>query len=266
MDPLPPRQAEILAMAREKGRVQVDSLSADFEVSVQTIRKDLSDLCDRKLLHRIHGGALYPTGVSNFAYESRRVLAQAEKRDIGLRAANLIPDRGSVILNIGTTTEQVAQALRAHEGIMVVTNNINVANILRGVEGAEVLIAGGIVRPADGGIVGATAVEFMRRFRVDFAVIGASAIDEDGVILDYDTREVQVSQEIIRQARQTILVADHTKFERRAPVRIAHLSEIDIFVTDRAPPDPIREICAAHETRLEIAGPPGASTFGAEPE
>ncbi len=252
MEPIHPRQALILTMAREQGRVTVDALSATHDVSVQTIRKDLNELCDRKLLQRIHGGALYPSGASNFAYDQRRILAEEEKRRIGIRAASLIPDNSSVILNIGTTTEQVAWALRDHQGIMAVTNNINVANILREVQGSEVIIAGGIVRASDGGIVGESAVEFMRQFRADYAVIGASAIDLDGSILDYDYREVRVSQEIIRQARKTILVADRMKFERTAPVLIAHLSEIDIFVTDRSLPPPLMEICETHGIQVEI--------------
>lgn len=252
MEPIHPRQARILAIAREQGRVMVDALAAEFEVSVQTIRKDLNDLCDHNALQRIHGGALYPSGASNYAYESRRILAEDEKRRIGVRAASLIPDNSSVILNIGTTTEQVAWALRDHHGIMVVTNNINVANILREVEHAEVIIAGGIVRPADGGIVGETTVEFIRQFSVDYAVIGASAISPDGYLLDYDFREVRVSQEIIRHARKTILVSDRMKFERRAPVRIGHLSEIDIFVTDYPPPKSIADICREHDVQVEV--------------
>ena len=251
MEALPPRHAQILAQARQDGRVQVDALAAAFDVSVQTIRKDLNDLCDRKLLQRVHGGALYPSGASNLAYHSRRSLAADEKQRIGERAASLIPDNSSVILNIGTTTEQVALAMRQHRGIMAVTNNINVANILRGVEGTEVIIAGGIVRPSDGGIVGESAVEFMRQFRVDYAVIGASAIDADGAILDYDYREVRVSQEIVRQARKTILVADRMKFGRSAPVQIAQLSEIDIFVTDRPLPDSLADICRLNGIQVE---------------
>ncbi|MEC9266520.1 MAG: DeoR/GlpR family DNA-binding transcription regulator [Alphaproteobacteria bacterium] len=256
MEPLSPRQAQILTVARERGRVQVDSLSEAYEVSVQTIRKDLNELCDRKLLQRIHGGALYPSGASNYAYDSRMVLAEDEKRRIGVRTASLIPDNCAVILNIGTTTEQVAQALRTHQGLMVVTNNLNVANLLRGAENIEVIVAGGIVRSTDGGIVGESAVEFIRQFRVDYAVIGASAIDPDGLILDYDYREVRVSQEIMRQARQTILVADSMKFDRRAPVRIGHLSEIDVFVTDAPLPDSLAAICREHDVAVEICGAP----------
>ncbi len=244
-----------MALARQQGRVDVDALAAHFAVTPQTIRKDLNELCDRKLLNRLHGGAAYPSGVTNYAYEARRLLAADGKRRIGLRAASLIPDQSSLILNIGTTTEQVAMALRRHAGLMVVTNNINAANILREVQSAEVVIVGGVVRHADGGVVGEAAVDFIRQFRVDYAVIGASAIDADGTLLDFDFREVKVAQAIIETARQTILVADTMKFTRTAPVRIGHLEQIDVLVTDQAPPETIAAICEAAGVRVEIAAP-----------
>jgi DeoR family transcriptional regulator, glycerol-3-phosphate regulon repressor len=244
---------EILEIARQRGRVDVDGLSSYFDVTPQTIRKDLNDLCDRSLLQRIHGGAVYPSGVTNFAYDARRTVAAEAKQRIGVTAAQLIPDNSSIILNIGTTTEQVALALRRHQGIMAITNNINVANILRDAPSAEVVIAGGVVRHSDGGIMGEATIDFVKQFKVDFAIIGASAIDHDGVILDYDFREVKVSQAIISHARQTILVADNTKFERTAPVRIAELSMVNVFVTDAPPPDSIAKLCEAHGVKLIIA-------------
>ncbi|NQW09196.1 MAG: DeoR/GlpR transcriptional regulator [Alphaproteobacteria bacterium] len=253
MEPASPRQSDILRMAWELGRVGVDDLAGHFEVTPQTIRKDLNDLCDGGPLQRVHGGAIYPSGASNYAYEARRRLAADGKRRIGERTARLIPDNSSIMLNIGTTTEQVAIALGRHDGIMVVTNNINVANILRGSPTAEVIIAGGLVRPSDGGIVGEATVDFIRQFKVDYAVIGASAIDEEGTVLDYDLREVRVAQEIMRHARHTILVSDRMKFERNAPVRIAHLSEIDVFVTDAEPPEPVMNICRQNDVVVEIA-------------
>lgn len=253
MDPLMPRQSDILGLARQDGRVEVDQLASHFDVTPQTIRKDLNDLCERQLLHRVHGGAVYPSGVTNYAYDSRRTMAADEKHRIGALAASLIPDNSSIMLNIGTTTEQVALALRRHEGIMAVTNNLNVAHILTPAPSVEVVIAGGLVRKADGGIVGEATVDFIRQFKVDYAIIGASAIDEDGTILDYDFREVTVSREIIRHARQTILVADALKFERSAPVRIGNIADIDVFVTDRTPPPPIIDICETSGVRVEIA-------------
>jgi DeoR family glycerol-3-phosphate regulon repressor len=253
MDALNGRQAEIMTLARQTGRVEVDGLAQQFEVTPQTIRKDLNALCDGGLLERMHGGAMLPSGVVNFAYEARRQLAAEGKRLIGEAAAALIPEQSSLILNIGTTTEQVALALRRHAGLMVVTNNLNVANILRAVPDAEVVIAGGIVRHADGGVVGEAAVDFIRQFRVDHAVIGASAIDGDGTLLDYDYREVKVARAILDSARQRVLVVDAMKFSRTAPVRIGRLEQIDVLVTDLPPPPHIAEICAAHGVRVVIA-------------
>ena len=254
MEPLHPRHVEIVEIARQRGRVDVETLATHFDLTPQTIRKDLDDLCDRQMLQRVHGGAVYPSGVANFDYDVRRLTAATSKRLIGEKAAALIPDNSSVILNIGTTTEQVALALRRHQGLMVITNNINVANILRSSPTTEVVIAGGVVRHSDGGIVGEATIDFVKQFKVDFAIIGASAIDRDGTILDFDLREVKVSQAILAHARTTILVADVLKFERTAPVRIADFAMIDIIVTDAEPPSEIMAICQAHDVRVIVAG------------
>lgn len=255
MEPIRPRQSDILEVTREAGRTTVEALSEQFGVTPQTIRKDLNDLCDRGLLQRVHGGAVPSSGISNLGYEARRRQAAEEKRRIGAKAASLIPDNCSLLINIGTTTEQVALALRSRSGLLVITNNLNVVNILAGSQGIEVIIAGGMVRHSDGGVVGEAAVDFIRQFKVDYAVIGTSAIDEDGTLLDYDYREVKVAQAIVQYARHTILVADSMKYERSAPVRIGHISQIDSFITDRAPPEPLRDICRESGVAIEIAAP-----------
>lgn len=253
MQLLLPRQMDILDIARREGRVEVESLAARFDVTPQTIRKDLNDLCGLDKLHRVHGGAVFPSDTVNLAYQSRRGIAADGKVRIGRAAAARIPDGTSLILNIGTTTEQVAHALCRHQRLMAITNNLNVATILSGAPGVELVISGGMVRKSDGGIVGAAAVDLIRQFKVDYAVIGASAIDEEGALLDFDYREVRVAQAILGQARQKILVADTTKFERRAPVQIGHLSAIDTFITDAPPPDVIVELCHASDVELVIA-------------
>ncbi len=244
------RHAEIIDLAKVQGRVLVDDLSTRFKVSPQTIRKDLNELCERKYLSRIHGGALFPSGTENMEYEQRRLISRDEKEAIGQAAAQLIPDNASLFINIGTTTEAVSQALLQHHGLMVITNNINVANRLRVYPEFEVIIAGGVVRTSDGGVVGEAAVDFIRQFKVDYAVISASAMDQNGALLDYDFREVKVARAIMENARHVILVADSTKFERTAPVRIGHLSQIDTFVTNLCPLDEVRQICAESDVRL----------------
>ncbi|MBL4901674.1 MAG: DeoR/GlpR transcriptional regulator [Desulfocapsa sp.] len=254
MDILSPRQNKVLALAGKNGRVDVDDLSATFNVSPQTIRKDLNVLCDRQLLQRVHGGAIVGSGIENVSYEARRLLAPAAKRAIGRRTAELIPDNSSLLINIGTTTEQVAHAFKDHRGLLVISNNVNAVAIMKDFMGVELIIAGGQVRRSDGGIVGGAAVDFINQFKVDFAVIGVSAIDEDGSLLDYDFREVRVAKAIIENARHVILVADTMKFERNAPIRIGHIARVDTIVFDSQPSQKFQEICREHGTRIVIAG------------
>ena len=251
------RHAEIVDLAREQGRVLVDELAERFDVSPQTIRKDLNELCNERQLTRIHGGAVFPSGTENVQYEQRRQIAANEKAAIGAAAAERIADNSSLFINIGTTTEAVGEALLGHEGLLVITNNINVANKMRVYPKFEVIIAAGVVRASDGGIVGEAAVDFISQFKVDVAVIGASAIDADGALLDFDFREVKVAQAIIENARQVILVADATKFERTAPVRIAQMSQVDMLITDKCTAPSIKRICAEHDVELIETGTSG---------
>jgi DeoR family transcriptional regulator, glycerol-3-phosphate regulon repressor len=249
---LSPRQQQILLLARSSGTVGVDELSAHFDVTPQTIRKDLNELCDARHLTRTHGGAMLSSGVENVAYESRRQIAASEKQLIGRRAASLIPNNCSLFINIGTTTEEVARALVHHEGLLVITNNIHVATILSPVPKIEVIVVGGMVRKADGGIVGETAVDTIKQFKVDHAVMGVSAIDEEGALLDFDYREVRAAQAIISNSRNVILAADGMKFMRSAPVRIGHMADIDVFVTDRLPPETVVELCRHKGVQIEM--------------
>lgn len=253
MEHLSTRQNEILSLAREHGRVDVEKLTESFKVSPQTIRKDLNILCDKHLLQRVHGGAIIGSGIENVAYEARRHIAPESKKAIGVVAANQVPDNCSLLMNIGTTTEQVAHSLKSHRGLLVISNNINAVEILKNATGIELIIAGGLVRRSDGGIIGGTTVDFINQFKADYAVIGVSAIDQDGSLLDYDLREVQVAQAIIRNARHVILVADLMKLNRNAPVRIGHISEIDTFVTDGAPSKEFQEICNTNDVKIKIA-------------
>ncbi len=252
--PLTPRQADILAQARATGRVVVEDLAQGFAVTVQTIRRDLTEMCEAGVLDRIHGGAVLPSGVTNIGYEDRRRLNAEAKERIGVATARLIPNGASLFLNIGTTTEAVARALLSHANLMVVTNNMNVAQILAGNPSAEVILTGGSLRRADGGLVGDLAVQTIRQFKVDVAVIGASGIDGAGDLLDFDVQEVRVARAILDQARGSILVADQGKLSRAAPVRIASLTELDTWVTDAAPSASLASLCEDAGTEIRLAG------------
>ncbi len=249
------RQTDILSQARQSGRVTVDDLAATFDVTVQTIRRDLSDLCGAGLLARTHGGAMLPSGIINLGYEDRRRLNAPAKEAIARATADLVPNGASLFLNIGTTTEAVARAFADKRDLMVVTNNMNVAQTLTAHPTAEVIVTGGRLRRSDGGLVGDMAVGTIRQFKVDFAIIGGSALDLDGDILDFDPDEVRVSRAIIAQARSVILVADLGKLDRAAPVKIASLSDLDHWITDRPVPSKLAKICDRANTRITVATP-----------
>jgi len=194
-----PRQHEIIGLAKVQGRVTVDELALRFGVTPQTIRKDLNDLCEQRLMSRIHGGAVVSSGVENLSYEARRLIAQDEKRAIGRAAADIIPDGASLFINIGTTTEEVARSLLDRSGLLVITNNLNVAMLLYPHPRIDVIMAGGPVRRADGAVIGSAAVDF---------------------------------------------------------IRLAHITDIDVFVTDRLPDGPVAELCHAKGIRVVECGTP----------
>lgn len=247
------RQSEILGIAQAEGRVSVEGLADRFGVTLQTIRRDLSELADAGKLDRVHGGAVLRAGVANIGYAERRLLNAEAKAAIGRACAAAIPDNSSLFLNIGTTTEAVSRALLNHRNLTVVTNNMNVANILASNESCEVIVAGGVLRRTDGGLVGDLTTDAIRHFKVDLAVIGTSALDPDGDLLDFDPQEVRVAQAILAQSRASWLVADASKLDRRAPVRIASLAALDRVVTDRALPAALMDRCKAWNTAIVLA-------------
>ncbi|QIE45383.1 DeoR/GlpR transcriptional regulator [Pseudohalocynthiibacter aestuariivivens] len=249
------RHPDILEIARRDGRVTVDGLAERFGVTSQTIRRDLTNLTRSGVLERVHGGAVLASGLTNMEYEARRRLNAAGKQAIGQAAAAHIPDGASVFLDIGTTSEAVARALSAHRGLLVVTNNLHVAEILRASDCGSVIVTGGALRAADNGLVGPLTVQSIDNFRFDCAVLACSAVDEMGDLLDFDLQEVQVGQALLRRAHEVILVADQSKFCRSAPVRIAGLADVGRVISDSPLPAALASLCARSGAIIEIVVP-----------
>lgn len=247
------RQEAILRTLRSKGSVQVEELAQEWKITTQTVRRDLSELCNASLAVRIHGGAKRMTSTAIVADEERRTNNLAAKQAIADRAAELIPNSASVSLNIGSTTEMVAEALRLHSDLTVLSNNINIIPILRGSPLRSLILIGGEIRLEDGAVVGIDALATIAKYKVDFAVIGASSIDPDGSVLDFDEREVTVARTILANARRRILVADNSKFSVGAPHRIGDIGELDYLVTDLKPPQSFLDHMARHGTELILS-------------
>ncbi|HVE52697.1 MAG TPA: DeoR/GlpR family DNA-binding transcription regulator, partial [Ramlibacter sp.] len=216
--------------------------------------RDVQRLAEAGLLTRFHGGVRAPgSTIENLDHQQRQSLHAAGKAAIARLVAAQVPNDCSLMLNIGTTTEAVARALLHHRGLRVITNNLNVAAILSGNTQCEVIVASGVVRSRDRGIVGESTVDFIRQFKVDVAVVGISGIEADGSLRDFDYREVWVAQTIIEHAREVWLAADYSKFNRPAMVELARLDQVDRLFTDAPPPAPFPALLEEAGVRLEVA-------------
>jgi DeoR family transcriptional regulator, glycerol-3-phosphate regulon repressor len=249
-----PRQQRLLDQVRTRHHASVDALANLLDVTTQTVRRDVKVLVESNLLTRYHGGVSLPSSIENIAYAQRQGMNADGKRRIAQCVAERVPEGSSLILNIGTTTEAVARAMLPKHGLRIVTNNLNVAAILSDNPHCEVIVAGGIVRSRDRGIVGEATIDFIGQFNVDFGVIGISGIDGDGSLRDFDYREVKVAHTIIEHSRQIWLAADHSKFNREAMVRLAHLDQIDVLFTDQPVPASFVPILREANVEVVVAG------------
>lgn len=249
-----PRQLLLLDAVRARGSLTVESLADELGVTLQTVRRDVQKLADEGLLARFHGGVRVPSSTTqNLAHQQRVNMHAAGKAAIARAVARQVPNDCSLLINIGTTTEAIARELLQHKGLRVITNNLNVAAILSPNPECEVIVAGGVVRARDLGIIGEPAVDFIRQFKVDIGLIGISGIEADGSLRDFDYREVKVAQTIIECSREVWLAADHSKFNRPAMVQLATLSQVDRLFTDRAPADPFPQLLRDADVRCVVA-------------
>ena len=249
-----PRQTQLLELVQAQGSASIEFLAETFSVTLQTVRRDVQRLAEAGLLSRFHGGVRMPGSTTeNIAYRQRQALSLDGKTRIAKAIAAAVPHGCSLIMNIGTTMETVARELRQHRGLRIITNNLNVAQILSDNPDCEVIVTGGVVRGVDRGIVGEATVDFIRQFKVDIGLIGISGIEADGTMRDFDYREVKVAKAIIEHSRQVWLAADHTKFNRPAMVELAHLSLIDRLFTDAPPPDSFAQLLEHSGVECSIA-------------
>ena len=230
------RQGEILRIVQAQGFATIDTLARQFDVSAQTIRRDIIHLHNAQLLQRFHGGAGIAEATVRLGYEQKRAAETDAKERIGRKAASVIPDGASVFLDVGTTVESAARALLGKSSLQVFTSSARVAMIFAGHDSIAVFLTGGRMRGADGSMIGETAVSQVLRVRPDFAVIGYSGFDDDGTLMDFDFEKIAVKKAAIDRARHSIALGDSSKYGRSALVRLAPVGAFRFFVCDRPPP------------------------------
>jgi DeoR/GlpR family transcriptional regulator of sugar metabolism len=238
------RQSLILAMVNQRGSLSITEMQRKLKVSRETIRRDLVLLSDRQALRKTHGGAL-SLERSEPEIALRQVINVDVKRSIGRRAASLVPDGASVILSGGSTVQAVADSLLARHGLIVFTNSIGVCRKLAGHNKNRVHVLGGELDAINGATLGRDTTSMLGHYFADFVFIGAGAISPTGWLMDYSREEGELHSLMLQSARTAVVVADHSKFNRYAPVRVDNFEKVTHLVTDERPEAPLSKALAA---------------------
>jgi DeoR family transcriptional regulator of aga operon len=227
-----PRHSKILDLLRAQGEVTVQALAGTLGVSAMTIRRDLEYLEGEGVLTRTHGGAVFTQpAIIEFAFRDRERAQEAEKHVIARRMAAQVRPGTTLVLDTGTTTLEVARALAGIPALRVLTSSLAIASVLYARDGVELVLLGGHVRHTSPDLTGPLTEENLRQFRTELAILGADALDPDGVYTS-DLGIARISRAMLEGARESWLVVDSSKFRRRSFVRFADWRAITHVITD----------------------------------
>ena len=231
------RQTEILATVKLSGACSILELAEQFNVSDETIRRNIKSLVSEGLIEKVHGGiVLSKNEKAEPPFERRMNKNVQEKKRISLLAAQIIKDGDSIMIDTGSTTSYVARALNEHKNLSIVTNCTEIARTLGRETSNRVHICGGALRADDWATFGPSAINYVSQFQVAYAILSIGAVTEKGEFMDYYLEEAEFSRSVIQQARKTIIVVDHTKFGSRNFVKVCDPERVDMVITDRLPP------------------------------
>ncbi len=250
------REQEILNELRlAGGSCRVGYLSERLGVSDETVRRNIKALQAKSQVRKVHGGVLLSDDMTldEQPFQARMRQGASAKRRIAVKLAEMIPDGASLFLDIGSTTAYAAQALRGKRDLYIVTNSLSVASTLATINGNRVFFAGGELRRHDGGSFGQDAINFIRRFNVQYAVLSVGAINGDAGFMLHDIAEADLSHEAAKRAQTCIVLADSEKFSLRAPIAVADQSQFDLLITEAAPPEAVKVMLEHHEVSLVLA-------------
>ena len=251
--PATQREHAILQILQDNGSGRIQDLAHRLQVTEETIRRAVKRLESAGHVSKVHGGVHLKDWGAEPSFEQRFILNPQPKRRIAAHLATMIGNGASLFLDVGSTTAYVAQALRLHRDLLVVTNSLAVAQVLTSRNGNRVFMAGGELRSHDGGAFGAEALTFVRQFQVQYAVLSAAAVDARAGFMLHDLREAEFSRAIIERAETAIIATDASKFGRSAPIQVAAPSAFHRLVTDAAPPPDLATMLTQAEVEVCLA-------------
>jgi DeoR family transcriptional regulator, aga operon transcriptional repressor len=245
------RRQHILSLIQKQGRVVVDELSSDLDLSKITIRKDLDYLESKELLVRTHGGALpaQAGALSDPTIQEKEEFYHEEKVKIAKAAAAMVSEGQCIILDSGTTTTEIARSLASFRHLTIITNALNIATDLARSD-FEIIMIGGTLRKNSLSVVGPLAEDVLKEIHADIVFLGVDGFDIKIGLTTPNILEARVNRAMVAAAEKVITVCDSSKFNRRSLSLIVAASEIDHVITDNKLPD--EEVKAIRDTGIEV--------------
>jgi DeoR family transcriptional regulator of aga operon len=248
------RQHLALQALEDRGEVTVAELSREAAVSEMTIRRDLEALERQGLVRRVHGGAISPV---SRGYEPPFALRAGRRGDvkvrIGERAARLVGEGEALIVDVGTTSLELARALADRTGLTILTPSLRAAEVLTQNPDLRVIVTGGIARAGELSLVGDLAERAFADLHCDTAFLGAGGIDPDAGVTEFNLDDARVKRAALASARRCVVLADSTKLERVAVASVCPLNRVDVLVTDEGAPEEILNRFREREVEVLIA-------------
>lgn len=235
------------------GSVSVSDLAGRLGVSRETIRRDLKVLASQGRASIVHGGAARRAAVAEPSLAARVAANAAGKEAIGRRAATLVSDGMVVLIDSGSTTFSMGAALTELNDLTVITNSLPIASLLCRSPGVKVIMLGGEIDANDEAAFGVETIAALAHFRVDLVFLGVGGISPEGEFTDYSRLAAEQRHMMMKAAKEVYVLADHSKFERSAPVRIAPVAHIAGLIVDEPPPESIARAAAAQRWEVIVA-------------
>lgn len=250
------RRSYILKLIETQGSVNVSDLSEMFGVSEMTIRRDLTELEKDGLVRRVHGGAISARGRS---YEPPLLIRSAHaftaKQRIGKFAAAMVADGDSIALDVGSTTIEIAKNLVSRRNLTIMTPSLHIANIFASQPDTRVILPGGILRHSEGSLIGDLTFRSFRGLFLDRLFMGVGCVDANAGFTEFNWDDALVKQAMIRSAKEIVVVADSSKFNRVAFAYITPFETVHHFVTDAMPPADLKEKLETSGVKIHIVPP-----------
>ena len=247
------RQHEIFKLVKSEGSSSIADIAEKLDVSTETVRRNVKRLVSEGLVVKVHGGIALPLHDREPPILKRLHHNVSAKKRIARAVAGLVEDGDNLIIDTGSTTAYIAQALMTRDDLTVITNSSYIANLLASNRSNHVFMTGGELRPHDAAAFGPSVIEFLRQFEAHRAILSMATVHETKGFMNYHLCEAEFSRAVMQQSEQVVVAADASKFGRSGLTRVCRLDEIDLLVTDEAPAEALGAALKSAEVEVVVS-------------